>query len=172
VQSAHAEGVDVKCLEDFRVGQKWSTGAITLTESHVVTFAGLSGDFFPLHTDAVYAAQTEFGERLVHGPLVYACAVGLVSQSQVFGGAVVAFLGATDLRHRAPCFIGATIRVAVTVTDIRPSKNPERGVCSLLYEVSDDKESLLMTADMQFLMVTACKAGGDRAAASKAGHDR
>lgn len=153
----------MKHLEDFQVGQEWITAGRTVTESHVVNFAGLSGDFFPLHVDADYAARSSFGQRLVHGPLVYAIAVGCVSQSPVFDGSVLAFLGATDLRHTAPCLIGTTVRVRVEVVDVRASKNPHQGLCTLRYEVIDSQDATLMLADMLFLMAT--RAGTEAAQA-------
>jgi acyl dehydratase len=145
----------VKTLQDFHRGDTWTTGGRTLTEAHVVAFSGLTGDFFPLHTDAVYAAKSQFGALVVQGPLVYASAVGLVSQSEVFGGAVLAFLGVTDLRHLNPCFVGTTIAVTVTVQDAHPAKrNPDQGVCTLRYDVLSSDGVELMTADMNFLMRT------------------
>ncbi len=58
--------------DDFNIGDVYTTAAITMTESHVVTWAGLTMDFYPLHMDKEYAAKTQFGERLVHGPLIFA----------------------------------------------------------------------------------------------------
>jgi acyl dehydratase len=63
--------------DDFNVGDVFTTAAITMTESHVVTWAGLTMDFYPLHMDKEYAAKTQFGERLVHGPMIFAMSVGL-----------------------------------------------------------------------------------------------
>ena len=56
-----------------------------MTETHVVNWAGLTGDFYPLHMDREYAAKTQFGERLVHGPFIFALAVGLVAQAGFAG---------------------------------------------------------------------------------------
>lgn len=137
---------------DYTPGQRWTTAGCTITETHVVTFTGLCGDFFPLHVDEDYAADTEFGTRLVQGPLVYAMAVGLVSRSGVFGDAVLAFLGATDLRHTAPCRIGETIAVTVHVEDSRPTQNPGRGILSLRYDVHGRREQTLLLATMNFLV--------------------
>ena len=73
--------------DDFKVGDVFETAAITLTEAHIVTWAGLTGDFYPLHMDREYAAKTQFGERLVHGPLIFGLAVGLVSLAGIGGDA-------------------------------------------------------------------------------------
>jgi acyl dehydratase len=70
----------------------------------------------------------------------------------VFGGAVLAFLRASQLRHTAPCFIGETISVTVTVLDVRPSRQPDRATCTMRYEVTGQSGEALMTAEMIFLM--------------------
>src|SRR5512139_2425738 len=88
--------------DDFNVGDLYTTGAITVTEAHVVNWAGLTMDFYPLHMDAEYAAKTPFGERLVHGPLIFALAVGLVSTAGFGGDAAVAWLGADNMQMLAP----------------------------------------------------------------------
>jgi hypothetical protein len=62
--------------EDLDVGQRWRTAARTVTEADIVAFAGVSGDFNPIHVDAEHAATTRFGERIAHGALVLAIALG------------------------------------------------------------------------------------------------
>ena len=79
--------------DDFAVGDRYTTPSITVTETHVINWAGLTMDFYPLHMDAEYAAKTEFGERLVHGPMIFALAVGLVFQAGFGGDAAIAWLG-------------------------------------------------------------------------------
>ncbi|MDJ0490921.1 MaoC/PaaZ C-terminal domain-containing protein [Rhodococcus qingshengii] len=141
-----------KTVHDFKVGDQWVTAGRTVTEAHVVAFAGITGDFHPLHTDEVYSSQGMFGTRIAHGPLVYAMAVGLVSQSEVFGGAVLAFLGVDNLRHLKPCFLGSTIHVEVSVRDARLTSNSDRGICTFVYEVVDSAGEKILTADMKFLL--------------------
>ena len=77
--------------DDFNVGDVYTTAAITVTETHVVNWAGLTMDFYPLHVDKEYAAGTQFGHRLVHGPLIFGVAVGLVSKEGFAGDAAVAW---------------------------------------------------------------------------------
>ncbi len=99
--------------DDFEIGDVYTTACITVTETHVVNWAGLTMDFYPLHMDKEYAAKTEFGERLVHGPLIFALAVGLVGSAGFAGDAAVAWLGADKMRMLAPVKIGDTITVVV-----------------------------------------------------------
>jgi len=67
--------------DDFKLGDVYVTPGITVTEFHVVGWAGLTGDSYPLHMDHEYAAKTQFGERIAHGPLIFGLAVGLVALS-------------------------------------------------------------------------------------------
>jgi 3-hydroxybutyryl-CoA dehydratase len=104
--------------EDIKVGDDASITR-TITEAHIVTFAGLTGDMNPLHVDAEYAAKSMFGERIAHGMLV----AGLISA--VLGtelpGPNSIYLG-QDLKFTAPVKIGDTVRVTVTVTEKRDDK--------------------------------------------------
>ena len=60
--------------EEWQIGQEFISPARTITEADIVMFAGLSGDYNPLHTNEEYCKQTQFGGRIAHGPLVYAIA--------------------------------------------------------------------------------------------------
>jgi acyl dehydratase len=142
----------VKSYLDFPVGTEFTSPRKTITETHVVLFAGISGDQYPLHVDEVYAQQTDFGRRIAHGPLVYAVAIGLIFESGALADAVIAFLGIDSLRHEAPCFIGDTIGVRATVLDARPTSDGTRGVVRMRYDVDADDERRLMTAELAFLM--------------------
>ena len=95
--------------DDFPLGAVYTTARITVTETHIVNWAGLTGDFYPLHMDKVYAEATAFGERLAHGPMIFALAVGLVAQAGFAEDAVIAWLGADNMRMQAPVRIGDTI---------------------------------------------------------------
>lgn len=132
-ESAVNEGVlvDGFYLEDFEVGQRFKTGGRTVTETDVLNYAGLSGDFNPLHIDAEFAAETQFGQRIAHGPCVYSIASGLVTALRLFEGTAIAF---AELKWRflGPVFIGDTINVELEVNSVRPSSSkPDRGVVVL-----------------------------------------
>lgn len=138
--------------EDFPEGKQVTTPALTVTETHLVQFAGLTGDYYPVHTDAEWAAKSPFGQRIAHGPLTFAFAVGLMYQSQAYGDAIQAFLGADNMRATTPVFIGDTIHVVATVTGSRSTKDPSRGVVSLKYQVRNQKDEDVMSFDFTLLM--------------------
>ena len=85
-------------FSEYEIGQKFTTGRRTVTEADVVAFAGLSGDFNPLHTDAVFAAQTPFGQRIAHGMLVVSISTGL---SQTLGLKAPHWTARTKFAHKA-----------------------------------------------------------------------
>ncbi len=106
-------------FEDFEVGQELATAGRTVTEADIVAFAGLSGDFNPLHVDAEYARGTPFGERIAHGILGLAMATGLAWQTGFMTGSVEAFLS-LEWKFRGPVRIGDTIRARLRVAGTRP----------------------------------------------------
>ncbi len=136
---------------DFKVGEVYHTAAITMTETHVVNWAGLTMDFYPLHMDKEYAAKTQFGERLVHGPLIFAMAVGLVGSAGFAGDSAIAWLGVNNMKMYAPIKIGDTIRVEVTILDQRETKNPEQGIQTWKYTVKNQRDETVM--DLDYIMM-------------------
>lgn len=142
--------------DDFQVGDVYTTASITVTETHVVNWAGLTMDFYPLHMDKEYAVKTEFGERLVHGPLIFALAVGLVGSAGFAGDSAVAWLGANNMRMLAPVKIGDTVTVIVEVIEKKPTSKPQRGVQVWRYTVKNQHRESVMVFDytMMFHMRT------------------
>jgi itaconyl-CoA hydratase len=137
--------------DDFNVGDIYTTAAITVTETHLVNWAGLTMDFYPLHMDKEYAAQTQFGERLAHGPLIFGMAVGLVSMAGFGGDAAVAWLGVDRMKMTAPVKIGDTIRVVVEVVDKQQTSKPDKGVQTWRYAVKNQRDEEVMVFDYKML---------------------
>lgn len=103
---------------DIKVGADASF-AKTITEGDVVQYAGLTGDFNPIHIDAEYARQSMFKERVAHGMLVSGL-ISAVLGTQLPGPNSI-YLG-QDLKFKAPVKIGDTVTATVTVTDKRDDK--------------------------------------------------
>ena len=104
--------------ENIKIGDE-ATLARTITEAHIVNYAGITGDMNPLHVDAEYAAHSMFKERIAHGMLV-AGLISAVLGTQLPGPNSI-YLG-QDLNFVAPVMIGDTIKVVVAVTDKRDEK--------------------------------------------------
>ncbi|HET90996.1 MAG TPA: dehydratase [Chloroflexi bacterium] len=101
-------------FEEFEIGDSVESPGRTITETDVVLFAGLSGDYNQLHTDAEFAQETLFGERIAHGLLGLAIASGLSTRMGFVEGTAQAFTG-LDWKFRGPIKIGDTIRVRAQV---------------------------------------------------------
>jgi acyl dehydratase len=101
-------------FEEFDVGQVLVTAARTITEGDIVRFAGLSGDYNQIHTDAEFAAAGPFGQRVAHGLLVQSIASGLAVQSGFIEGTVLAFRE-LSCKFSLPVFMGDTIHVELDI---------------------------------------------------------
>lgn len=154
-------------FEDFAVGREVISLGRTVTEADVVTFAGLTGDYHPLHTDAIYAAGTEFGERIAHGLLGLGLAFGLLARGGIFEPTVVALLGVREWRFSAPVRLGETVRARASVRDTWPSASrPDCGIVTLGVEVVRDDDVVAQQGELSLLVRRA--AAPDDAAAGTA----
>ncbi len=137
--------------DDFQVGDLYTTPAITVTETHIVNWAGLTGDFYPLHMDHEYASATQFKGRIAHGPMIFGLAVGLVALAGFGADSVIAWLGVDNLRMHAPVRIGDTIRVTVEVKERSATSNPKKGIQVWLYTVRNQRDEAVMTFDYRMM---------------------
>jgi acyl dehydratase len=96
-------------FDDVEVGQEWESTGRTVTETDIVNFAGLSGDFNPIHMDHEFAKTTPFRQPIAHGLLVFAIGSGLGVNSPLMR--TVAFLQVKDWNFTGPVFIGDTLRM-------------------------------------------------------------
>jgi acyl dehydratase len=139
-------------FEDVEVGFRFETQARTVTEADLVAFAGVSGDFNPLHTDEVFAAQSIYGERIAHGALVLALATGLRQRVGLFDGTLIGLLEIRRWRFLAPVRIGDTIRVVTEVTELRPTSRPDRGVMVQRVEVFNQDDAVVGGGELVALL--------------------
>jgi acyl dehydratase len=132
-------------LENFKVGEKTISPGRTVTEADIVMFAGISGDWNELHTNAEYMKNNPFGQRIAHGMLTLSIASGLAVRARKhFEG--LTFLGMDNVRFTAPVFIGDTIRVESEVLEARPSKSrPETGILKFKNTVKNQKGEAVAT---------------------------
>jgi len=109
----------------------------------VVAFAGLSGDFNPIHTDEVAAAETPFGTRIAHGQLGMILAAGLINQTGIHAGTTIALLGYREWKFLKPILFGDTLRVRVTIEDRRETSKPDRGILMRRIELLNQRGELV-----------------------------
>jgi 3-hydroxybutyryl-CoA dehydratase len=129
-------------FQDFKVGEVIKTRGRTITEADIVNFAAFSGDWYPLHVDAEYAAKTPFGERIAHGMLVLSAASGLMP---LIDWAIVAFYGMDRVRFVGPTKIGDTIHVEAEVIETK-EKGELGGVVTFQQTVKNQRDEDLAVA--------------------------
>ncbi len=139
-------------FEDFKVGEVLTTGRRTVEGGDVSRFAGLTGDFNPLHTDEGFAQQTPFGARVAHGILTLAVSNGQQNLSGWFEGTAFALLGLDKVKFTAPVKFGDTIHTEMTVTQARVSSKPDRGVVSFDVAVRNQRGEVVCTYETSVLM--------------------
>ena len=139
-------------FEDFKVGEVLATGRRTVEGGDVSRFAGLTGDFNPLHTDEVFASQTPFGARVAHGILTLAVSNGQQNLSGWFEGTALALLGLDRLRFILPVKFGDTIHTEMTVRQARPSSKADRGVLTFDVVVKNQRDEVVCTYEENVMM--------------------
>ncbi|HEX6510939.1 MAG TPA: MaoC/PaaZ C-terminal domain-containing protein [Chloroflexota bacterium] len=138
-------------FEEFEEGKEYVTRARTVTEADVVGFAGLSGDFNPLHTDAEFMKGSPFGERIAHGMLVASMGTGLSSQMGWFEGTTIALMEVV-FRFKAPVKFGDTIRLAMKVRDKKETSKPDRGVLVMEANVLNQRDETVVEGQWTTMM--------------------
>ena len=131
-------------FEEFQVGQKIGTVGRTIAESDIITFAGLSGDYNQIHTDAEFSRQTPFGQRIAHGLLGAAITSGLAMRTGVLEGTVIAFREINEWKFIRPVFIGDTIHAELTVTETKPYPRLHGGSVNIDFDVRNQKDETVM----------------------------
>ena len=127
--------------EDYTVGDSITSQGRTVTEGDVVSFAMLSGDWDPLHTDAEAAKTTPYGERIAHGLLVLSMATGLAERLGFMNQTVIGFMG-LDWQFRAAVKIGDTIRVQATVSELKPMPRLGGGYVTFKVQILNQEDKV------------------------------
>lgn len=141
-----------RCWEDFTVGEVLVTGRRTVDAGDVSRYAGLSGDFNPLHTDEEFAKTTPFGTRVAHGILTLAISNGQQNLAGWFEGTTIALLGLDKVRFTAPVKFGDTVHTEMTVRETRATSKPDRGVVSFDVAVKNQRGEAVLTYETSVLL--------------------
>jgi 3-hydroxybutyryl-CoA dehydratase len=148
----------VVCLEEIQVGTTFATSRRTVTEADIVAFAGVSGDFNPLHTDEIFAREeTSFEGRIAHGPLVLSMSYGLRSVRDDWK---ILALVSCERTFTAPVFPGDTVWGVYEVLECRPSSSrPGVGFVTLQVSIHSDRDTVVQRG--RDVLMLASRAGAE-----------
>jgi 3-hydroxybutyryl-CoA dehydratase len=140
-------------FEEFQVGQHITTAGRTIAESDIFTFAGFSGDFNQIHTDAEFSKGTPFGQRVAHGLLGLSIASGLAMRTGVLEGTVIAFREIKDWKFVNPIFISDTIHVEMEVTETKALPRIGGGAVVITLDVKKQSGETVMKGSWTVLVM-------------------
>lgn len=146
--------------EEFHIGQEFVTPARTITEADVVSFAGLSGDYNQIHTDAEFARERSvFGKRVAHGLLGLSIVEGLKSRTGICENTALASLE-WNWRFTRPIFIGDTLHVLIRIVEKRETKKPDRGILREQISLINQEDEVVSEGDHVMMMKRTPRADG------------
>jgi acyl dehydratase len=138
-------------IRPIEVGQTLVTPGRTIGEGDVHLFAGLVGDFTPIHVDEVFAKASPFGTRIAHGPLTMATAIGMLTQTGILGERVIGLVN-LNWDFCGPVKIGDTIRSRVQIEQLRPTSKPGRDLATFAFEVINQDEGIVQRGRMRVVV--------------------
>lgn len=141
--------VSGKRFKEFRIGQRFFFLPITVTEAHVIVFAGLSGDFNSNQMDGEFAKKTLFGERIAHGLLTGALMSGPLGM--LLTRTAIALLDAS-FKFTLPVGVGQTISREAEVTELRPSTKHDGGIVKFRTICKNEKSEIVLYGEFIFLV--------------------
>jgi acyl dehydratase len=134
-------------VDELTVGDLIPARGRTITETDVVSFCYLTGNWLEIHSNAELAKSTPYGQRLVQGSLVFSIIPGLVQWDPRY---IIAMYAVEDLRFRRPVFIGDTISARVAIEDVT-IRDAETGIVTFANEVSNQRGEVVQTFRMRIL---------------------
>jgi acyl dehydratase len=140
---------------EFKEGMSFLSPGRTVTESDIVSFAGLSGDYNQIHTDAEYSKSTPVNERVAHGLLGLAITSGLAVRIGVLEGTVIAFREINNWKFVKTIFIGDTVRVALHVVETKELPRLGGGAVSIELRLMNQNDEIVMKGIWKVLVASA-----------------
>jgi acyl dehydratase len=137
-------------FDDIEVGEEYESPGRTVTETDIVIFAGLSGDYNILHTDAEFMKQSIFGERIAHGLLGLSIQAGLFTRATLPYATIA--LSGLRWKFKGPIKIGDTIRVRARVSAKKETDKPERGLVTLERRVVNQRDEVVQEGETDLLV--------------------
>lgn len=138
-------------MKPLIVGESVETVGRTIGEGDISLFAGLVGDFTPVHIDETFAQTTPHGTRIAHGPHSMATAIGMATHTGLFGERVIGLVN-INWDFSGAVKIGDTIRSRVTVEEVRPTSKPGRGLATYGFAVLNQRGEEIQRGRMKVIV--------------------
>ncbi len=137
--------------EEIEIGAEMITRGRTITEADLVSFAGLTGDYNPMHTDAEYMKGSVFGQRIAHGMLTLSYAVGQAYQLGFMEQTVIAFRG-LEMKFSLPVFIGDTLHSELKVREKKEARRLGGGWVTLDVKIVNQDGKTVQSGEWTMLI--------------------
>lgn len=137
-------------FDAIEVGEKYESPGRTITEADIVLFAGVSGDYNVVHTDAELMKTSMFGERIAHGLLILAIQNGLLTRAMA-PYATIAF-NALRWKFKNPVKIGDTVRVRGEVVGKKDGETPDRGIVTVTRTVLNQRDEVVQEGETDVIV--------------------
>jgi len=138
-------------FEDLHVGDTMASPGRTITETDLVNFCGLSGDYNELHSNEEYASRASYGKRIAHGLLGLSVASGLASRVGILEGTAEAFMG-LDWRFKHPIFAGDTVRLRADVVNKREIPRLHGGLFHIDVQLLNQRDEVVQEGRWTLLL--------------------
>lgn len=140
-------------FEEFEEGQTFLSPGRTITETDVVMHSAMTSDWNELHTNAEHASERDFGERIVHGPMTFVQAIGMVMRIGILERTAYAFLGMNYMDLPNPVHIGDTLQLEFVVDKQKDIESrDDAGIVVLDSEMENQDGTVVFQGDMKFLI--------------------
>jgi acyl dehydratase len=143
-----------KYFEEFETGMTFLSPGRTVTESDIVNFAGLSGDYTQIHTNVEFSKSTPVGQRVAHGILGLSIASGLATRTGVLEGTVIAFREIREWKFIKTVFIGDTVRVSMHVLETKELRRMGGGLVNIELRLLNQNDETVMKGIWKVLMAS------------------
>ena len=138
--------------EDLTEGQTFTSPARTVTETDLVSFAMLSGDWNPIHTNQEFAQETYYGKRVVHGVFGISMMTGLLDRTGLFDGSAIAMLGIRDWTFKGPIFVGDTIHFEMEIVSKRLTSKEDRGIVDRQFRLINQRGETVQEGNIAIML--------------------
>ena len=138
--------------EDLTEGQTFTSPARTVTETDLVSFAMLSGDWNAIHTDEEFARETFYGKRVVNGLFGLSMMTGLLDRTGLFGGSAIAMLGISDWQFKAPIFVDDTLHFEMEIVSKRLTGGGDRGIIDRKFSLINQRGEVVQEGHIGLML--------------------